>query len=309
MWRKVCLVFIFIISTQSVFADAVALKSTAPDQYIVTANDTVWSIAERYLVKPWQWSQLATDAVPLYPGSVLQLKHRDSAPSLRVSGSPKTGTAIALIPVGDTALYQQYNYILDEQTFLSAPYVIGCDHTQLLALICQHAIVRGLHNTAANYTIVRRGVIYILPGHTSAEIVVSPIAQASVQTSAENLPTGDTLVAVSGGTVPAQAGDRLVAAFTPTLMSTTTAPLLPAPAAMQAVILALPASNIAVINYGQHDGAQPGQVVSIWQTGANSAVATAVVFHVFDNVSFAWIAQTQKPLQVSDRVRSANAVS
>jgi len=59
----------------------IALKPDHPDNYVVQADDTLWSIADRFLAAPWQWPAVwrgnpqLSDPNTIFPGDKVSLSH------------------------------------------------------------------------------------------------------------------------------------------------------------------------------------------------------------------------------------------
>jgi len=73
----------------NVYADEIPLNPTHPDQYVVTKNDTLWGIAEKFLKHPWQWPWLwkVNDKIKapnlIYPGDIINLTIINGKPQIR----------------------------------------------------------------------------------------------------------------------------------------------------------------------------------------------------------------------------------
>jgi hypothetical protein len=71
-------------------AQSVELLASAPMQYRVAEGDTVWDVASRFLVHPWEWPELwrrnpaLADPDLIYPGDVLELTRFNGEPELRI---------------------------------------------------------------------------------------------------------------------------------------------------------------------------------------------------------------------------------
>src|SRR3989338_6653180 len=69
---------------------ALTLRDQAPKRYVVQRGDTLWTIASRYLKRPWEWKSLwhANPQIQnpnrLYPGAVLVLRFANNQPYLHV---------------------------------------------------------------------------------------------------------------------------------------------------------------------------------------------------------------------------------
>ncbi len=58
------------------------LKPNAPAQYVIQEGDTLWEIACRFLVNPWEWKELLNtnpqikNPNHLFPGDILALRYQ-----------------------------------------------------------------------------------------------------------------------------------------------------------------------------------------------------------------------------------------
>ncbi len=73
-------------------SEAVAVRPDRPETYTVAPGDTLWSIAARFLKKPWQWREIWRQNPQLrnpnriYPGDVLRFSYTaDGQPQLQVA--------------------------------------------------------------------------------------------------------------------------------------------------------------------------------------------------------------------------------
>ena len=76
------------------------LRADHPDTYVVQQGDTLWSIAAKFLDRPWLWPEI-WQANPqignpheLYPGDVISLAYGEQ-PAIRLSPGPRDAAPVS----------------------------------------------------------------------------------------------------------------------------------------------------------------------------------------------------------------------
>lgn len=148
-------------STASV-AEALSLRADCPKRYVVQPGDTLWSIATRYLHRPWEWKALwyanpkIRNPNRLYPGAVLILSFYHNKPYLRVlaNGTVKLsphvrptlyGQPIPAIPLGDLKPFLDESVVLDHSQLNRAPYVVAFYGERMIGGQGDQVYVKNLH--------------------------------------------------------------------------------------------------------------------------------------------------------------------
>ena len=144
--------------TISPTANALELKASAPEMYIVNRGDTLWDIASIYLNEAWLWPQI-WDVNPeianphlIYPGDQLRLVMIDGQPRLslnragekrevnqrltklspKIRKNDKTG-AIQAIALNDVSAWFERSRVVDRASLEDAAYIVaGIDGQRLL---------------------------------------------------------------------------------------------------------------------------------------------------------------------------------
>lgn len=174
-------------------AEPQRVRKTA--RYVVKKGDTLWEIAERFLIDPWQWPdvwvanrQVANPHL-IYPGDVLELRWvegREAVAEVRKL-SPRIrreplDEAIPTIPLDRIRDFLSGPRIVDKGALESAPYVIEFDEEHLIGPDRVGAYVKGLpEDRGDRWLIVHPGEDYVDPD--SGEVLgqeAIPVADATL---------------------------------------------------------------------------------------------------------------------------------
>lgn len=319
--------------------NAIQLKAGYPNVYTVKANDTLWSIAAKYLKSPWQWSSLwhcnpqVHNPHLIYPGDTLRVTIKNGKACLQreprvVKLSPhmrieKGQSPIPPIPMKLIEPFLTKSRVMSAQRFMVAPYVLAHEGEHLISTKGNLIYVRGLRNKhTVRYAVLHREETYINPAtKKSLGIEARYIATAEVEKYADT-----TTLRVLGVRGVINEGDRLFPVDN-AKKSSQFIPHTPAKA-VDARIIAILRSisqvgrfNIVALNYGNAQGARPGQVLKIMRVGKvvsdkyssskenvwlpNTKIGVLMVFKTFKHVSYALIMQASQAVRVLDKVQSA----
>ena len=312
------------------------LRSDHPDEYTVVRGDTLWDISTRFLQSPWLWPEIwqANPEIAnphlIYPGDRVRLVYVNGRPQLVVDRnqviklSPKArpeplAGAIPTLPFNVIAPYLNANQFVALGELDSAPYVLAQQDGKILSGDGDVAYVRaeavyGLEN----YGVYRKGRTFA--DSESGEVLgveAVSVGHAQVQSRAQGL----TRVNLSQATQEIRAGDRLLP-----LPVESTADFVPSPPPeqLEGEILSVIDGveqvgqyDVVVLNVGQADAMEPGDVIAIYREGQNVAdpvsgdliqlpderSGLAMVFRVFDRLSYALVLQAERAMTLGDRIR------
>jgi len=170
-------------------AEPIALNPDHPDRYQVQKGDSLWSIAGRFLSKPWQWPQIwhanpgLKNPHRIYPGDLLILTtDADGQPALRLAEegeydwggrvgsevkinprvrSEKVEEAIPAIPIDAIQQFLGRPYVLDAAEYDAAPYILSFGGRHIIGGANAQIYVRKLEGEGQRYfDLVRKGEPY-----------------------------------------------------------------------------------------------------------------------------------------------------
>ncbi|MBS0590900.1 MAG: LysM peptidoglycan-binding domain-containing protein [Proteobacteria bacterium] len=155
MLKKLPAILFGMTLTLAAYAATVELKPGHPDTYVVRRGDTLWGIANKFLKKPWQWPEVwqANGQIKnphlIFPGDVINLAYLDGGPHLNNAGGPHVRVeqledAIKPIALERIDKFLKRTRIIGEDTFKTAPHVVGVEEAHLRATPGQLVYVRGL---------------------------------------------------------------------------------------------------------------------------------------------------------------------
>ena len=145
-------------------AAPVAVREDAPLRYVVQPGDTLWGLAQRFLVKPWQWPEIwfvneqVANPHLIYPGDVLTLIVQNGRPQLvRDTSVPDRvlrlgpqvreldlDQAIPAIPLEAIRDFLSAPRLIGAEELERAPYIVAFGEDQLIAGANSPAYVRGV---------------------------------------------------------------------------------------------------------------------------------------------------------------------
>ena len=144
MLKKLPAIFAGFALTLVAYAATVELKPGHPDTYTVRRGDTLWSISNKFLKKPWQWPEIwqANGQIKnphlIFPGDVINLAYLDGGPRLNNAGGPHTRVeqledAIQPIALERIDKFLKRTRIIGEDDLKGAPHVVGAEDAHLRA--------------------------------------------------------------------------------------------------------------------------------------------------------------------------------
>lgn len=335
------------------------IKASAPNTYTVKSGDTLWDISNRYLNHPWRWKEIwATNrqiANPhrIWPGDKLILciingkrvvgidsgtgcdGLKASAPSRKASSSSKSygGGSIryeklaAAIPTIPLSLIKPWLYnaqVVDPVLLKQTPYVLTSKNKNIITAVGDKIYVRGdgleigqkygVYREGKGYTSQTTGrslgqEVFQVASGLVTDIQKNGVASLEIQkTYRQEVREGDRVFIDLDNTLPPlyspKAGNTLQKASI---------------IRVHGSIGNAAKNSVVVLNIGQKQGAEPGQVFAIYRKGAlirddkaNGEVVRMpsersgmlMVFKTFDQVSYGFILESDELIKLGDEIRS-----
>lgn len=316
----------------------IELAEDHPSSYTVVEGDTLWDISGKFLETPWQWPEVwaVNEQIEnphlIYPGDIIHLRYCNGKPCLQVERSVKLSPvirtdnrqAIAAIPLDAIRPFLNNPRIFESaEEFFTSPYVVQGARENLIVGEGQEVFVRGEEGWAspgANYGIYREGSEWYDP--VTEELLgyeAVDIGDANVVNSGEDIAR----LFVTRSRIEIRPADRVV--------ENDSSPITPMfyPAApdaeIEGVILDVEggvtqvgASSVVMINKGDREALEPGNVLTIWKNGEwivdpvtgddiqmpSQRAGVLMVFQTFEKMSYAIVLEADRPLKVGDVVKT-----
>lgn len=339
MLRYFYLSALFVLFSVPLFAKGVVLNASHPQDYKVIKGDTLWDISAKFLEQPWQWPEIwqvnpqIENPHLIYPGDIISLSYINGQPVLSLSRgltsyklSPeareiKLDQAISTIPRAAIAAFLSKPLVVGEETLNNAPYIVASTDERLILGSNDRAYVRGIENDDdEQFSVFRGGKVYSDPetgeilGYEAiytAEALLEKVDEISTimlrNTNREVL-TGDRLLPVDD--------DQYDMTFFPRA---------PEHAVNGRIISVFDGVSqvgqyqIVVLNRGSREDIEAGHVLTILQAGQtikdsvsiikndmitlpDESAGIAMVFKVFEKVSYALVMKAHRAIHVNDKV-------
>lgn len=157
MSRVVLLIAALLLALSTVAGETgdIEFREDHPREYVVQPGDTLWDIAAKFLVRPWEWPAVwqanpeIFDPHLIFPGDVISLVFLGDRPML-VRRSPEIrrepADAVTTIPLDAIEPFLRNARIVDEDTFQNLPYVVANQDQRRIVASTDYVYVRGLEN-------------------------------------------------------------------------------------------------------------------------------------------------------------------
>ena len=338
-----------LINTAHANNPAPTIKADAPNRYIVKKGDTLWDISGRYLDSPWRWKEIwATNKQIknpnlIYPNDMLILCVIQGKTLVGVdtgegcAGVEKqvlgaavntavtvTSTANSIPPIPWSAIqhWLDKTIIVNPNDFETTPYILASKNRNLITAAGDKVYAKGVPLLVGQrYGIYRKGEPYVEP--KTQQIIgleVTQVATGLVSDVAANGVTSLELLDSYGKEV--REGDRVFVELDNAIPPV----FYPKPASVNRggmivrvldSISSAARGSVVAVNLGQKQGAQPGDVLTVYQKGPlvrdtmdndtpvrlpSERSGMVMVFNTFDDISYAYVLDSELPLNVGDQL-------
>ena len=323
------------------------LRTDAPDVYTVVKGDTLWDISGRFLSKPWLWPEIWQENPQIenphliYPGDRIRLVYVDGQPRLVVDRgdgartyrmSPGTDrlqpqirsepleSAIPAISLDAIQGFLVQNRVVEPEVLLQAPYVVQGDSERLVLGAGDRLYVRGALPDSESFNFVRKGPVYVDPetreilGQEATYIGIGrvvgqedDISTMAVNSSREEVAIGDRVLPTEERRVDStfypsgpenEIDGEIISVFSG--------------------VTQVGPYDVVVINRGEREGLDVGNVLAIYKKGAlardrianetirlpSERAGLLMIFRAFEKMSYGLVLAAERPLAVQDEVRN-----
>jgi LysM domain len=338
------------------FAQDALLKPGHPDEYTVKKGDTLWDISNTFLNSPWLWPEIwhvnpqIENPHLIYPGDLIKLIYLSGQPRLELertmklvptdsgsgSASPslsgatklqpsirvqRTEDAIPAIPLDKIDPFLSRSRVVELGVLDAGPYMLAGQQQHVIVGGGDRAYARGQFDAGlSNYGVYRKGQVFKDPitkevlgvyaqgiGTVAIDKVDGEVASVSVVRSYEEIRAGDRLL-------PSE--DRAVdSVFFPSAPDAETNGLI---IAVEGGVTQVGKYNVVMINRGEREGIQIGNVLAIFKAGEvvrdrvrggkialpDERAGLLMVFRTFEKMSFGLVLEADRALAVNDKVKN-----
>lgn len=340
--RRFFISCLFVLLSLPILAQAnVVLNPDHPQSYRVVKGDTLWDISGVFLKHPWHWPDIwqanAQIENPhlIYPGDVLNLVYRNGKPVLELARGPLSLSpqmretalkeAIPTIPLDAISAFLSRPTVVDADVLATAPYVVAAADERLISASGDRVYIKNIDaSQGRHYSVFRGGKTYLDPitqevlGYEAihaADATLSAVAEVStavLKGASQEVIIGDRLLAIPS--------EQYAANFFPHIPTND----------IEGQIISVfdgvsqvGQFQIVVLNRGEREGLEVGHALSVYRAGAvvrdtvsidpkdsvtlpDVHAGIAMVFKIFEKVSYAVIMKASRVMHVGDKVRPAN---
>ncbi|HEY9034131.1 MAG TPA: LysM domain-containing protein [Pseudomonadales bacterium] len=344
--RTLLLAILLACTTGLAMADTVQLKDGHPQSYTVKKGDTLWDISNLFLSDPWLWPDIwylnpqIDNPHLIYPGDELSLvqvgdeqkvtvverapvkvKASDDMKLLPQVRTNPIETAIPAIPLEKINAFLSKTRIVSVEELDAAPYVLAGENRRIITGAGDQIYARGDFDPEHKIMgIYRAGETYVDPetkellgfqarsiGSTRVATLTGDIATLVVNRSSEEIRINDRLL-------PSEEAN-VVSTFYPKAPAGKINGLI---IGVEGAVRNAGNMSVVVLNVGERDGLEVGDILSIAQTGEvvrdrvkNQLVqlpdvraGLLIVFRNFEKMSLALVLRSSTVVTIGDKVRN-----
>jgi hypothetical protein len=319
-----------------------AIAVDAPDSYTVVKGDTLWGISGRFLKEPWRWPEVwqmneseIKNPHLIYPGQIIVLDRNgpylrlgkrigDSSPGRpvgdgklqpRIYQTP-VDEAISTIPLKAIAPFLSRPLVIDEKSLQGAATIVATETSRVYLAQGDTVFARDVDDNVDKWAIFRSAKPLTDPangrvlgyeaqylGFARVKERTDPVTLEIIE-AVEEIGTGDRMLPVEG---------ELIFAYVPH------APKEAIDARLISIYRGVSETgklSVVAISAGNQDGLEPGHVVAMFRNRGTAThegktyalpekrYGTALVFRVFDRISYALIMDTEGQATIGDAIRN-----
>lgn len=332
------ILFISLFSRLSFAADEIRLRGDAPERYQVVPGDTLWGIASRFLREPWRWPEIwqmnreqIRDPHRIYPGDIILVENTRYGKRLRIANEkgvvrlfPRVRVeesamrAIPSIPAEKIEPFLSQPLVIEKGKLDGAPVILGASDDRVILSTGDKIYIRDLPvDQGVIWQVFRNGKALTDPDHDNRILGYEAVYLGTVEiTDFAAISTAR----ISRSIQEILKGDRLL----PLLAAKVDNYLPHAPdfsvigriISVYGGVSAIGENMIVTLNLGRNNGIEPGHVLAVFHENnirshegtrvnlPDERIGLALVFRVFDTVSYALIMQSTQAIKVTDTVKT-----
>jgi len=330
----------------------------APGQYVVQRGDTLWDIAATFLRDPWYWPEVwyvnpqVENPHLIYPGDILAMVTIDGqqritnigestdpgsifhGPTYRVSPGARLSPlseSITSIPYEQIAAFLTKGVVIEKNQSDSLPYILATRGNHLAASAGNQIYMRGGREVpnGTQYHVIHIGDKLRDPDDNDVIGFLGIFVGEGWQSRGGDPAT----VNLTDTTREALEGDRLIPAFMDMPLNFfPKAPNLDVDGRIISVVdgvSLIGQYQVVILNRGARDGLAPGDVLSVFQTGARvrdrfenrsfgsgrsgvgsmvrlpeEQAGTVMIFKVYERIGYALVMEATSDIHVLDSIRN-----
>lgn len=332
------ILFINLFSGLSSAAGETRLRENAPEHYQVVPGDTLWGIASRFLREPWRWPEIwrmnreqIRNPHRIYPGDVIIVENTLYGSRLRMASEKGTVRlspgirveksavrAIPSIPAEKIEPFLSQPLVIEKGRLDGAPVILGASDDRVILSTGDKIYIRDLPvDQGVIWQVFRDGKALTDPDRDNrilgyeavylgtVEITdFAAISTARISRSVQEILKGDRLLPLSSAKIDNYLPHAPDFSVVGRIIS------------VYGGVNEIGENMIVTLNLGSNSGIEPGHVLAVYhennirshegkQIGLpDEREGVAMVFRVFDTVSYALIMQSTRSIKVADVVKT-----